>query len=104
VRPQVVVRRLVSGLEQVLYGTSGRGAAVPEPATGTGYSSGTAAVDRLVSETNGSGTRGLAAQAVGAGTAPGIAAAPAAGTGMPLPAAASAAPAEDRKSTRLDSR
>ncbi|NEA89806.1 histidinol-phosphate transaminase, partial [Streptomyces sp. SID14436] len=93
VRPQVDVRRLVSGLEQVLYGTSRRGAAVPEPATGTGYSSGTAAVDRLVSETNGSGTRGLAAQAVGAGTAPGIAAAPAAGTGMPLPAAASAAPA-----------
>lgn len=94
VRPQVDVRRLVSGLEQVLYGTSRRGAAVPGPATGTGYSSGTAAVDRLVSETNGSGTRGLAAQAVGAGTAPGIAAAPAAGTGMPLPAAASAAPAD----------
>ncbi|WP_225611012.1 pyridoxal phosphate-dependent aminotransferase [Streptomyces sp. H28] len=94
VRPQVDVRRLVSGLEQVLYGTSRRGAAVPGPATGTGYSSGTAAVDRLVSETNGSGTRGLAAQAVGAGTAPGIAAAPAAGTGMPLPAAVSAAPAD----------
>ncbi|MBD0417679.1 aminotransferase class I/II-fold pyridoxal phosphate-dependent enzyme [Streptomyces sp. TRM S81-3] len=73
VRPQVDVRRLVSGLEQVLYG-SRRGAAVPGPATGTGYSSGTAAVDRLVSETNGAGLRGLAA-------------APAAGTGMPLPAA-----------------
>ncbi|MFI8093634.1 pyridoxal phosphate-dependent aminotransferase [Streptomyces sp. NPDC086080] len=88
VRPQVDVRRLVTGLEQVLYGTSRRGAAVPEQATGTGYSSGTAAVDRLVSETNGSGMRGLAAQAAGAGV-PGLAAAPAAGTGMPLPAAAS---------------
>ncbi|MGC9497159.1 pyridoxal phosphate-dependent aminotransferase [Streptomyces sp. WG7] len=83
VRPRMDVRRLVSGLEQVLYG-AGRGAAVPEPATGpvtatepatgTGYSSGTAAVDRLVSETNGSGLRGLAP-------------APAAGSGMPLPAA-----------------
>lgn len=93
VRPQVDVRRLVSGLEQVLYGTSRRGAAVPEQASGTGYSSGTAAVDRLVSRTNGAGVRGLAAQAAGAG-APGLAAAPSAGTGtgtgMPLPAAASA--------------
>ncbi|MEV0185413.1 histidinol-phosphate transaminase [Streptomyces sp. NPDC050625] len=80
VRPQVDVRRLVSGLEQVLYG-SRRGAAVPELSTGTSYSSGTAAVDRLVSETNGAGMLGLAAQAIGAG------AAPAAGTGMPLPAA-----------------
>jgi histidinol-phosphate/aromatic aminotransferase/cobyric acid decarboxylase-like protein len=80
VRPQVDVRRLVSGLEQVLYG-SGRGAAVPEPAGGTGYSSGTAAVDRLVSETNGGGARGL--------TAP-----PGGGTGvpMPMPAAAQAVP------------
>ncbi|MEU0003484.1 histidinol-phosphate transaminase [Streptomyces sp. NPDC006314] len=81
VRPQVDVRRLVSGLEQVLYG-SRRGAAVPELGTGTSYSSGTAAVDRLMSATNGSGTRGLAAQATAA-SAP----APAAGTGMPLPAA-----------------
>ncbi|KOT35785.1 aminotransferase [Streptomyces caelestis] len=89
VRPQVDVRRLVSGLEQVLYGTSRRGAAAPEQATGTGYSSGTAAVDRLVSQTNGAGMRGLAAQAAGAG-APGLAAAPSVGTGMPLPAAASA--------------
>ena len=62
VRPQADVRRLVSGLEQVLYG-SRRGAAVPEPAAGTGYSSGTAAVDRLVGATNGAGTPGLAAQA-----------------------------------------
>ncbi|MEU2714916.1 histidinol-phosphate transaminase [Streptomyces sp. NPDC007205] len=54
VRPQVDVRRLVSGLEQVLYG-SRRGAAVPELGTGTSYSSGTAAVDRLMSETNGRG-------------------------------------------------
>ncbi|EPJ39013.1 hypothetical protein STAFG_3925 [Streptomyces afghaniensis 772] len=93
VRPQVDVRRLVSGLEQVLYGTSRRGAAVPELGNGTSYSSGTAAVDRLVSETNGSGMRGLAAQATGGG-APGPAVAPAAaGTGMPLPAAASAVPA-----------
>ena len=49
VRPQVDVRRLVSGLESVLYG-SRRGAAVSELGTGTSYSSGTAAVDRLVSE------------------------------------------------------
>ncbi|MER6710014.1 histidinol-phosphate transaminase [Streptomyces sp. NPDC000877] len=98
VRPQVDVRRLVSGLEQVLYGTSRRGAAVPELGNGTSYSSGTAAVDRLVSETNGSGMRGLAAQAMGAGAAaggPGPAAAPAAasaglgGPGLaPAPAAA----------------
>ncbi|MFF4485347.1 pyridoxal phosphate-dependent aminotransferase [Streptomyces sp. NPDC001544] len=88
VRPQVDVRRLVSGLESVLYGTR-RGAAVPELSAGTSYSSGTAAVDRLVSETNGAGMLGLAAQAVGAGPVPGLPAAPAAaGTGMPLPAAA----------------
>ncbi|KES04745.1 aminotransferase [Streptomyces toyocaensis] len=93
VRPQVDVRRLVSGLEQVLYGTSRRGAAVPEQATGTGYSSGTAAVDRLVSETNGAGMGGLAAQAAGAG-AVGFAAAPSAGTGVPLPAAASTVTAD----------
>ncbi|MFJ8464938.1 pyridoxal phosphate-dependent aminotransferase [Streptomyces swartbergensis] len=86
VRPQVDVRRLVSGLEQVLYGTSRRGAAVPELGNVTSYSSGTAAVDRLVSETNGSGMRGLAAQAVGAG-GPGPSA-PGTGTGMPMPAAA----------------
>ncbi|MER7400886.1 histidinol-phosphate transaminase [Streptomyces sp. NPDC000070] len=90
VRPQVDVRRLVSGLEQVLYGTSRRGAAVPELGNGTSYSSGTAAVDRLVSETNGSGMRGLAAQAVAAGgpgrSAPGIGTGT--GTGMPMPAAA----------------
>ncbi len=88
VRPQVDVRRLVSGLEQVLYGTR-RGAAVPELGTGTSYSSGTAAVDRLVSSTNGAGMQGLAAQAVGAGSgAPGLTAAPAAGAGMPLAASA----------------
>ncbi|MEU6883806.1 histidinol-phosphate transaminase [Streptomyces viridosporus] len=91
VRPQVDVRRLVTGLEQVLYGAPRRGAPVPEQATGTGYSSGTAAVDRLVSQTNGAGTQGLAAQAVGAGAdVPGLPAAPAAHTGVPLPAAASA--------------
>ncbi|MEU0579008.1 histidinol-phosphate transaminase [Streptomyces griseoincarnatus] len=90
VRPQVDVRRLVTGLEQVLYGTSRRGAAVPEQATGTAYSSGTAAVDRLVTQTNGAGTRGLA-QAAGAGMPlPAAASAPAVGPGggMPVPAAA----------------
>ncbi|MEU5179211.1 pyridoxal phosphate-dependent aminotransferase [Streptomyces longwoodensis] len=99
VRPQVDVRRLVSGLEQVLYGTR-RGAAVPEPGAVTGYSSGTAAVDRLVGATNGAGVRGLAAQAM-ATPAPAPAPAPAAasaplpaaashGAGVPLPAAAAA--------------
>ncbi|MFF3738780.1 pyridoxal phosphate-dependent aminotransferase [Streptomyces sp. NPDC002566] len=97
VRPQVDVRRLVSGLEQVLYGNR-RGAAVPELGAGTSYSSGTAAVDRLVGATNGAGMPGLAAQAMGAG-APGLPPAPAAaagmsaptpsdGSGVPLPAAA----------------
>ncbi|MFD7706607.1 pyridoxal phosphate-dependent aminotransferase [Streptomyces sp. NPDC059785] len=62
VRPQTDVRRLVSGLEQVLYGTR-RGTAVSELGTGTSYSSGTAAVDRLVSATNGAGMQNLAAQA-----------------------------------------
>ncbi|MGN5378549.1 pyridoxal phosphate-dependent aminotransferase [Streptomyces lasalocidi] len=69
VRPQVDVRRLVSGLEQVLYGTR-RGAAVPELGAGTSYSSGTAAVDRLMSETNGGGVPGLAAQAQAMAAAP----------------------------------
>ncbi|MER5514394.1 histidinol-phosphate transaminase [Streptomyces sp. NPDC002763] len=95
VRPEVDVRRLVSAMEQVLYG-SRRGAAVPELGNGTSYSSGTAAVDRLVSETNGAGMQ--LAQAVGMGPGPGLAAAPAmgpglaaapaAGVGMPLPVAA----------------
>ncbi|MCX5597030.1 histidinol-phosphate aminotransferase family protein [Streptomyces phaeochromogenes] len=64
VRPQTDVRRLVSGLESVLYGTR-RGAAVPELSTGTSYSSGTAAVDRLVSSTSGQGYQGIAAAANG---------------------------------------
>ncbi|MGW5771630.1 pyridoxal phosphate-dependent aminotransferase [Streptomyces longwoodensis] len=105
VRPQVDVRRLVSGLEQVLYGTR-RGAAVPEPGAVTGYSSGTAAVDRLVGATNGAGVRGLAAQAMATPapspaptpapappSAPPSAPLPAAashGAGVPLPAAAAA--------------
>ncbi|MFF9812374.1 pyridoxal phosphate-dependent aminotransferase [Streptomyces sp. NPDC014006] len=56
VRPEADVRRLVSGLEQVLYGTTSREeSAAPEPFTGNGYSSGTAAVDRLVGQTNGTG-------------------------------------------------
>ncbi|WP_420033520.1 pyridoxal phosphate-dependent aminotransferase [Streptomyces sp. cg28] len=46
VRPQTDVMRLVSGLEDVLG--AGRGAVVPEPVGGTAYSSGTAAVDRIV--------------------------------------------------------
>ncbi|MER8028114.1 histidinol-phosphate transaminase [Streptomyces bauhiniae] len=75
VRPETDVHRLVAGLEQVLYEP-----AVPE----LGYSSGTAAVDRLVGETNGAGAR-LAAPA--SSGSPVIAAALAAGTGMPLPAA-----------------
>lgn len=75
VRPQTDVRRLVSGMEQVLYGTR-RGAAVPELGTGTNYSSGTAAVDRLVGSTNGAGMQNLAAQALlGTGTS---------GVGMPM--------------------
>ncbi|MET7389354.1 aminotransferase class I/II-fold pyridoxal phosphate-dependent enzyme [Streptomyces sp. NPDC005529] len=90
VRPQADVRRLVSGLEQVLYG-SRRGAAVPELSTGTGYSSGTAAVDRLVGATNGAGMPGLAAQA-GAwpGTAPQV---PAAAPAPVLPPAPPVRPA-----------
>ncbi|MFI1703187.1 pyridoxal phosphate-dependent aminotransferase [Streptomyces griseoruber] len=106
VRPQVDVRRLVSGLEQVLYGTR-RGAPVPELSPGISYSSGTAAVDRLLVEaTNGAGMQGLAAQAMGM---PGLVPAPAAaglpmqapamaqaapsnGAGMPLPAAAQVFP------------
>ncbi|MFH0518925.1 pyridoxal phosphate-dependent aminotransferase [Streptomyces sp. M41] len=104
VRPQVDVRRLVSGLEQVLYG-SRRGAAVPELGTGTNYSSGTAAVDRLVSSTNGAGMQGLAAQAMTAGmpSVPQPQAVPqgAGGTGgqggpggpgMPMPAPVAVAP------------
>ncbi|WP_330457653.1 histidinol-phosphate aminotransferase family protein [Streptomyces sp. NBC_00820] len=86
VRPQVDVRRLVSGLESVLYEPR-RGAAVPELGAGTSYSSGTAAVDRLVGTTNGAGVR-LAPQAGAAAPAPGLADAPPAGTGMPLTAAA----------------
>lgn len=89
VRPQVDVRRLVSGLEQVLYG-SRRGAAVPELGTGTNYSSGTAAVDRLVSSTNGAGMPGLAAQAM---AAPMPAAPQPQGGGMPMPAPVPVAPA-----------
>ncbi|EGX57450.1 aminotransferase [Streptomyces zinciresistens K42] len=93
VRPQVDVRRLVSGLEQVLYG-SGRGAAVSEPGQGTGYSSGTAAVDRLVGSTNGAGTQGLAAQAMGmAAPTPPAAAVPPRATGLPMPAPVPVAPA-----------
>ncbi|MGV9252653.1 pyridoxal phosphate-dependent aminotransferase [Streptomyces sp. NPDC003697] len=94
VRPQVDVRRLVSGLESVLYGT-GREAAVPEPGIGTTYSSGTAAVDRLINATNGAGTRMPAAPAggAGAGARPAAAPAPVPGPGVPLPAPVPAVPA-----------
>ncbi|USQ88113.1 histidinol-phosphate aminotransferase family protein [Streptomyces phaeoluteigriseus] len=92
VRPQVDVRRLVSGLEQVLYGTR-RGAAVPELNNGNNYSSGTAAVDRLVGATNGAGLHGLAAQAQSMGGGmPMPAPAPAPVPQMPLPAAAQVFP------------
>ncbi|GAT80428.1 aminotransferase [Streptomyces sp. F-3] len=100
VRPEVDVRRLVSAMEQVLYDNGGNqenqennaeaGQEGAQQAAGTeqgaraGYSSGTAAVDRLVNETNGSGVRMPAAQS---------AAPAAAGGGTPLAATASAAPA-----------
>ncbi|MFG3099133.1 pyridoxal phosphate-dependent aminotransferase [Streptomyces sp. NPDC048182] len=65
VRPEADAARLVSGLEGVLYGA---GAGVSREAPGAsggyrpgrvtgGYSSGTAAVDRLIGETNGAGLR-----------------------------------------------
>jgi len=90
VRPQVDVRRLVSGMEQVLYGTR-KGNPVPELAPAVtpalapavGYSSGTAAVDRLV--TNGAGTQGLAAQALAAGAPAPMAAAVGAGSAVQAP-------------------
>ncbi|MEU6216467.1 histidinol-phosphate transaminase [Streptomyces sp. NPDC047022] len=93
VRPEVDVRRLVSAMEQVFYGTR-RGAAVPEPSTGTSYSSGTAAVDRLMNESNGAGVAGLAAQTAAMpsltpGSTPAPAPAPAP-MPVPLPAAAPA--------------
>ncbi|MGW5635648.1 pyridoxal phosphate-dependent aminotransferase [Streptomyces sp. NPDC003832] len=90
VRPQTDVRRLVSGLEQVLYGTRRGAAAVPELATGTSYSSGTAAVDRLVGSTNGAGIPmgvPMAAPAMGVPVA-----APAAAMPAPAPAVAMPAP------------
>ncbi|MFE7645724.1 pyridoxal phosphate-dependent aminotransferase [Streptomyces phaeoluteigriseus] len=90
VRPQVDVRRLVSGLEQVLYGTR-RGAAVPELNNGNNYSSGTAAVDRLVGATNGAGLHGLAAQAQSMGGGMPMPA-PAPVPQMPMPAAAQVFP------------
>ena len=46
VRTQPDVLRLVAGLESLMG--SGRGVAVPELSGGTTYSSGTAAVDRLI--------------------------------------------------------
>jgi len=90
VRPQTDVRRLVSGMESVLYGTR-RGAAVPELGTGTSYSSGTAAVDRLVSSTSGQGYQGIAAAANGmAGQPQPLTAAANGMVGQPQPLTASA--------------
>ncbi|MFF6999147.1 pyridoxal phosphate-dependent aminotransferase [Streptomyces sp. NPDC008313] len=117
VRPRSDVRRLVSGMQSVLYGAgAGREAVVPAPGAGNGYySSGTAAVDRLMSQTGGAGAR-LAApprpavaqavgaapyatpQAIGPGPATEVIAAAVVtgvgrtgvGTGVPLPAAAPA--------------
>ncbi|MBV2353805.1 aminotransferase class I/II-fold pyridoxal phosphate-dependent enzyme [Streptomyces sp. J2-1] len=86
VRPRADVDRLVSGMEQVLYGTGQQPAAIPELSAGTAYSAGTAAIDRLMNTTtNGAGMRQAAAAA---GSVPGLPTAPAAGIGMPLPAAA----------------
>ncbi|MFH9398612.1 pyridoxal phosphate-dependent aminotransferase [Streptomyces sp. NPDC017638] len=82
VRPQADVRRLVSGLERVLYDSGA--------ASGTGYTSGTATVDRLIGETSGSGLRLTAPGPAPHGPAPRLAPpvpAPAVGTGVPLPAA-----------------
>ncbi|MEN3583001.1 histidinol-phosphate transaminase [Streptomyces sp. ZYX-F-203] len=78
VRPEADVRRLVAGLEEVLYGTRHAGG---REQAGAGYTSGTPTVDRLVNETNGSGMRELAGAANGMPGLPG-------GNGMPLPAAA----------------
>ncbi|MEW2492144.1 histidinol-phosphate transaminase [Streptomyces nodosus] len=111
VRPQEDVRRLVAALGQVLQ-EAGRQTAAPEPGDQNGYSSGTAAVDRLVGRTNGAGLRGIAAQAAAMPSlAPGSAPdpvpdprsvpaplpapplpAPAAPIPAPLPAPAAAAP------------
>ncbi|MFF0199636.1 pyridoxal phosphate-dependent aminotransferase [Streptomyces sp. NPDC005017] len=93
VRPQVDVRRLVSGLEQVLYGTRRGAAAVPELSTGTSYSSGTAAVDRLMGATNGAGFAMPAPAPAMAGapmTAPAMAAPAMAAPAMSAPAAMAA--------------
>ncbi|MFF9000695.1 pyridoxal phosphate-dependent aminotransferase [Streptomyces achromogenes] len=78
VRPQADVRRLVPALEQVLYDSV--------PAGGSGYSSGTATVDRLIGETSGAGLRPAGSGPVGPAPRPAVPA-PAVGTGVPLPAA-----------------
>ncbi|WP_258565163.1 histidinol-phosphate transaminase, partial [Streptomyces sp. WELS2] len=49
VRPRADVHRLVPALERVLYDSA--------PAGGSGYTSGTATVDRLIGETSGAGLR-----------------------------------------------
>ncbi|MCL3997314.1 pyridoxal phosphate-dependent aminotransferase [Streptomyces lavenduligriseus] len=82
VRPQADVRRLVPALEQVLYAS----------ATGSGYSSGTATVDRLIGETSGAGLRPAGAGSDAAAPRSGVPA-PAVGTGIPLPAALPPMPA-----------
>ncbi|MBK3523515.1 aminotransferase class I/II-fold pyridoxal phosphate-dependent enzyme [Streptomyces sp. MBT70] len=78
VRPQADVRRLVPALEQVLYDSV--------PTAGSGYSSGTPTVDRLIGETSGAGLRLTGPGSDVAAPRPAVPA-PAVGTGVPLPAA-----------------
>ncbi|MEU7562009.1 pyridoxal phosphate-dependent aminotransferase [Streptomyces eurythermus] len=78
VRPQADVRRLVPALEQVLYDSV--------PTAGSGYSSGTPTVDRLIGETSGAGLRLTGPGSDVAAPRPAVPA-PAVGTGIPLPAA-----------------
>ncbi|EFF90846.1 aminotransferase [Streptomyces sp. e14] len=80
VRPEVDVRRLVPALQGVLYEAGPAATADSRPPTAaTAYSSGTAAVDRLVSQTNGAGVR--LAQGVGVGTGSGVGAGSGSGVG-----------------------
>ncbi|MEW5353738.1 histidinol-phosphate transaminase [Streptomyces sp. 16-176A] len=93
VRPEVDVRRLVPALQEVLY-EAGPGATSgpPAPTAATAYSSGTAAVDRLVSQTNGAGVR--LAQGVGVGAGSGAPPAPTPGPMPVVPAPVPVSPAQ----------
>ncbi|NMO32095.1 histidinol-phosphate aminotransferase family protein [Streptomyces sp. GMY01] len=103
VRPEVDVRRLVPALQGVLYEAGPAATADSRPPTAaTAYSSGTAAVDRLVSQTNGAGVRlaqgvgvgsGLGAgSGVGVGAGSGVGASTGVGAGAPPAAPPVAAP------------